>query len=174
MADVARRARSAPEDVQGSGGPFRSADRPTLYVHPGQVLTSRTQVRLVTVLGSCVAVCLWDEVAAVGGLSHFVLPRGVGDGSIGLRFGNVAVPDLMARLFHLGAQQHRLRAKLFGGASVADAFRGRNPLATRNIETARALLAEEDIPVLAADVGGFRGRKLVFHPDDGSAWVKLV
>jgi len=154
--------------------PTREPDRPTLYVHPGQLMTSRTPVRIVTILGSCVAACVWDEGAGVGGLCHFVLPRGTGERSSGLRFGNLAVPELIQRVVALGAKPDRLRGKLFGGARIAPGLQSENPLARRNVDAARALLAEAGVPVLAADVGGLRGRKLVFHPDDGSAWVKLI
>jgi chemotaxis protein CheD len=167
-------ARRAPAVVGRPGSPPCADDRPTLYVHPGQILTSRTPIRMVTILGSCVAVCLFEEESGVGGLCHFVLPRGIGTGAAALRFGNLAVPELLARVVALGARPGRLRAKLFGGASVASAFQGANPLSRRNVDAARALVAARDIPVLAADVGGSRGRKLLFHPDDGSAWVKLV
>lgn len=137
-------------------------------------MTSRTKVRIVTILGSCVAACLWDEEAGVGGLCHFVLPRGLGSGSSALRFGNLAVPELIQRTVSLGAKPERLRGKLFGGASIAPALQSVNPLARRNVDAARALLAEAGVAVVAADVGGHRGRKLVFHPDDGTAWVKLI
>jgi chemotaxis protein CheD len=66
-----------------------------------------------------------------------------------------------------------LQAKLFGGANVVEAFRDReNHLGTQNVRIARQLLEAEAIPVVSEDVGGHKGRKLIFCTDDGSAWVK--
>jgi chemotaxis protein CheD len=68
-----------------------------------------------------------------------------------------------------------LRAKLFGGACVLEAMQGReNHLGDKNVEIARKMLADAGIPVVASDVGGGRGRKLIFHPHEGSALVKLL
>ena len=68
-----------------------------------------------------------------------------------------------------------LRAKVFGGASVLDAFKtAAMQLGPRNVETAMAALAREKIEVLAAEVGGKFGRRLVYFTDTGTAWVKTI
>jgi len=83
------------------------------------------------------------------------------------------VPDLVGRIVKLGAERKRLQAKLFGGANVIEAFRDQeNHLGAQNVRIARELLAAEAIPVIGEDVGGHKGRKLVFVTDDGSAWIK--
>ena len=77
--------------------------------------------------------------------------------------------------FGLGCKGERLQAKLFGGACVIAAFhRSGGRLGFNNVDAARHLLSTVGIPVLAEDVGGQRGRKLIFHVDDGDAWVKAV
>jgi len=66
-----------------------------------------------------------------------------------------------------------LLAKMFGGACVLEAFRQRqHPLGTKNIEIAQEFLKSESIPLVGHDVGGQCGRKLIFHTDNGAAWVK--
>jgi len=128
-----------------------------------------------TILGSCVSVCLWDPLAKIGGINHFLLPMDVGDDQASLRFGNHAVRKLIEEILGLGAQQTRLRAKLFGGACVLVAFRSReNHLGTKNVQIAREVLQAADIPIVGHDVGGERGRKLIFHTDNGSAWIKQL
>ncbi|MGZ9130884.1 MAG: chemotaxis protein CheD, partial [Candidatus Binatia bacterium] len=80
---------------------------------------------------------------------------------------------LLDQLAQLGCQKHNLLAKMFGGACELEAFRNReHRLGTKNIEVARDLLESEAIPLVGHDVGGQRGRKVIFHTDDGTAWVK--
>jgi chemotaxis protein CheD len=174
---------SAPEPLgdelaDGAHGPTLVQPRVLrrkFYLHPGRIFASAEPTAVTTILGSCVAVCLWDPVAATGGVAHFVLPHGAGDQASALRYGNVAVPELVQRLIDLGCGADRLRAKLFGGACVIAAFqRGGGQLGLGNAESARGLLAAAGVPVLVEDLGGRRGRKLIFQVDDGTAWVKFV
>jgi len=156
---------AAPADQDGS--------RKKIYLHPGQLYATRESSLVTTILGSCVAVCLYDPVTQIGGVNHFLLPVAGTDGQKSPRFGNFAVPDLVGKVVKLGAQHDRLQAKLFGGANVIEAFRDReNHLGAQNVRIARELLAAEAIPVIGEDVGGHKGRKLVFLTDNGSAWIK--
>ena len=145
----------------------------SVYLHPGQVFASPDPAVVTTILGSCVAVCIWDPVLRVGGANHYLLPHGAENGPSSARFGNVAVPRLIQRLISFGSRKRSLEAKVFGGACVLKAFgehEGR--LGRKNVEVAYAVLQREGIPVVAEDLGGDRGRKVVFHTDDGAAWVK--
>ncbi len=147
--------------------------RINVYLHPGQMIAFQESAAVTTILGSCVAVCLCDPESGVGGMNHFLLPFDNGEGQAAARFGDRAVPELIARLLALGAAAGRLQAKLFGGACVLEAFRDReNHLGSQNVRVARQILAAAAIPIVGADVEGRRGRKLVFHTDDGAAWVK--
>lgn len=149
--------------------------RATAYLHPGQLFVSADSFAVTTVLGSCVAVCIWDPLSGIGGMNHFLLPTFSGEGIASPRFGNIAIKELLAQLAELGSQKHNLLAKIFGGACVLEAFRQRqHHLGTKNIEVARELLESESIPLVGHDVGGQRGRKLIFHTDDGAAWVKAL
>ncbi|MGH7887994.1 MAG: chemotaxis protein CheD [Candidatus Binatia bacterium] len=143
------------------------------YLHPGELFASRESHAVTTILGSCVAVCLWEPEAKIGGINHYLLPTFSGGGDASARFGDVSIKELLARLTTMGCDRRRLQAKLFGGACVLEAFRERkNHLGSQNIRTARELLQAEAIPVVSEDVGGHKGRKLIFLTDDGSAWVK--
>lgn len=145
------------------------------YLHAGHIFVSRVPCRVTTILGSCVAVGLWDPVTRVGGLNHFLLPQWTDNGLSTPRFGNVAVHKLIEELVRLGGRRKQFKAKLFGGACVLQAFqKGGGQLGGRNVQVARDVLDAEGIPVLAEDVEGERGRKLIFQTHDGTAWVRSL
>ena len=89
-----------------------------------------------------------------------------------LRYGSLAIPELIRRVLVIGAQPSRIRAKIFGGACLNGNGAGR--LSTENIEIARDCLAQAQIPIVAENVGGRDGRKLLFRIPDGDVWVKTV
>ena len=142
-----------------------------LYLAPGRLYASTEDAQVTTILGSCVAVCLWDAAERVGGINHFLLPRG---GTASPRFGDSAVTLLIDRLLELGAGRRRLQAKVFGGACVLEAFRDTPSLGARNVEMAQARLAADGIPVVGSDTGGEFGRKVVFDLATGAAWVRPI
>ncbi|MEM7349662.1 MAG: chemotaxis protein CheD [Acidobacteriota bacterium] len=143
------------------------------YLLPGQLFTSSEAHVVTTVLGSCVAVCLWDGRLRAGGVNHYVLPHWTADGVSSLRFGRVAIEQLLAQMTALGGLRADLRAKVFGGAGLIANPAG-GSLGDRNIQVAREVLQAERIPIVAEDVGGRCGRKLIFHTDSGAAWVRSL
>jgi chemotaxis protein CheD len=145
------------------------------YLHAGHILVSRDPCRITTVLGSCVAVGIWDDITHVGGLNHFLLPHRLPTGAASPRFGNIAVRALVEGVIAAGGRRQSLQAKVFGGACVLRAFReGGWHLGSKNVEVARSMLLEEGIPIAAEDVEGPRGRKLIFQTHDGAAWVRSL
>ena len=153
-------------------GPSHAAATMRAYLAPGRLFASAEDAQVTTILGSCVAVCIWDAQAEVGGINHFLLPSGV---PASPRFGDSAVALLIGSVLELGGQRGRLAAKVFGGACVLEAFRADQwSLGARNVEIAREQLAAAAIPVVGEDVGGDLGRKLVFHVRTGAAWVRPI
>jgi len=143
----------------------------SVYLHPGQIFTASHAVLVSTVLGSCVAVCLWDPVARVGGMNHFLLPSGRNDP----RYGNAAMQQLVDEMTGRGALVARMVAKVFGGACVIPGFADpRQAIGARNADVARQSLAASFIPIRAEQTGGRRGRKLLFHTGSGAAFVKEI
>jgi chemotaxis protein CheD len=142
-----------------------------VYLHAGQLSVAAVPTAITTILGSCVAVCLFDPAARVGGMNHFLLPLHV-EREKSPRFGTVAVPQLVDEVVRAGARRDALLAKVFGGASVIGAFRGSRNLGEENAQLALRLLEDARIRVLDMDLGGKRGRKVIFHSDDGTAWVR--
>jgi chemotaxis protein CheD len=147
--------------------------RSQVYLHAGQLYVAATPTAITTVLGSCVAVCLFDPGARIGGVNHFLLPLHV-ERERSPRFGTVAVPELVEAMVRAGATRRSLVAKIFGGASVIAAISRGRRLGEENALLALRLLDEAGIPVLDQDVGGSRGRKLVFFADEGTAWVRQL
>jgi chemotaxis protein CheD len=146
-----------------------------VYVHPGQLFVSAASGECTTILGSCVAVCLHDPVARVGGLNHFLLPSFGGEVEDSPRYAPAAVELLVQRMLAEGARQSRLVAHVVGGAAVLAAFSSSpNHLGARNVSAAYELLAARGIKVTSRDVGGTRGRKVVFVPRTGSLSVALI
>lgn len=155
-----------------TSAPFMAVEEApeSVYLHPGQIYTAAHAAYVTTVLGSCVAVCLWDPVARVGGVNHFLLPKGKGP-----RYGDEAMRLLVEEMTGRGAFTARMIAKVFGGASVMEPVAGAPAsIGTRNIEIAHQCLAATSIPIRAEQTGGRRGRKLLFHTGSGAAYVKEI
>lgn len=163
---------AAPAPVPLARAPDPGA-RAQVYLHAGQLHAAAAPTVITTVLGSCVAVCLYDPIAKVGGMNHFLLPLPV-EKERSPRFGAVAVPQLVEAVLQAGAARGSLVAKVFGGASVIAAMSRGRRLGEENAVLALRLLDEARIPVLDQDVGGSRGRKLVFFADEGTAWVRAL
>jgi chemotaxis protein CheD len=144
-----------------------------VYLHPGEVFVSSGPCAVSTIVGSCVSVFLWDRQRQQGGLNHYLLPQQLRPDDSAGRFGPTAIKLLVDRLAALGSRPAGLVAQVFGGAHVlAGAPRDANHLGLQNVEVAFKLLRELRVPVLAHDVGGTRGRRIVVRTDYGSAWVK--
>lgn len=145
-----------------------------VYLHPGQFTVAIAPCTITTILGSCVAVCLFDPVARIGGLNHFLLPRAPGKNS-SLRFGNVAVPRLIEAMVECGAVKRRLQAKVIGGACVLDAYRDHpSHVGRQNVLAAVQALFEASIPVVMSDVEGNRGRRVMLHAHTGDLVVRVL
>jgi chemotaxis protein CheD len=152
-----------------------SGARAKVYLHPGQLFVAAQPSAITTILGSCVSLCLWDPVMKIGGINHYLLPFWVGDAIASPRFGTVAIEALIEKVLSLGARKSRLRAKLFGGACVIEAFRERDDhIGIVNARLAESMLSIQGIPVIEQDLAGCRGRKLIFNTDDGTSWVKFL
>lgn len=166
-------AESTPPAV--SPAPDAPPGGPHLFVHTGEVGVSYAPAVFTTVLGSCVAVCVWDQTTGLGGMNHYLLPDQVTNGLGTPRFGNIAIRTLVDQLERLKVSAERLRAKVFGGAQVMGiGGPSATGLGARNVELARVMLDVLGIRIDAMDVGGNAGRKVVFRTSDGAAWVRRL
>ncbi len=127
---------------------------------------------ITTILGSCVATCLWDDEAGIGGMNHMVLPGEAGAGALRPEsIGAYAMEVLLNGLLKAGACKSRLRAKLFGGGRM---IAGLSDVGARNVEFARNFLLIEGIPHLGGCVGGSRARRVDFTPSTGEVRQRLL
>lgn len=143
-----------------------------IFLSPGDVACAAEPTLITTVLGSCVAVTLWDSERHVGGVNHFVLPPGPMPRS-SARYGDVAMVELLLGMERLGTSRRSLRAKVFGGASVLTAS-DEDSVGAANVRFALDVLERRRIAVAARRVGGQRGRLLIFNTATGDAFVRFV
>ena len=126
-------------------------------------MTSRPDLAIATVLGSCVSACICDPNAAIGGLNHFLLPQSNAAAGTGTRYGVHAMEMLINEILKNGGDRGRLQAKLFGGGNILS-LSGANPIGEKNQAFALEFLRREGIPVVASDLGGTSSRRVYFFP----------
>ncbi len=124
-----------------------------------------------TVLGSCVAVCLFDETKNIGAINHYMLPFWNGKELASPKYGNIAIESLVKKMEQLGSKKENLVAKVFGGANQLNHKLG---VGQRNIKVAEEILAELSIKIVAKSLGGHKGRKLNFNTSTGEVFMKYI
>ena len=141
------------------------------FLFPGTIFAESLEYQISTVLGSCVAVCLWDQVTRRGGMNHIMLPLWNGEGLATPKYGNIAMEKLLAKVLFIGCRREHLVAKVFGGANVSGTGLELFMIGDRNITLAFQMLEEFGIPVVAKDVGGRVGRKIIMNTGTGTVLV---
>lgn len=150
--------------------------RKVIRLAPGEFAVSTDpNVVLTTVLGSCVAACICDPLAGVGGLNHFMLPESRdgrwGKAADSLRYGNFAMERLINGILSRGGRRERLQVKVFGGGRIGvDSSR----IGERNASYVENYLEAEGMMPLSADLRGNRGRRLAYVPVVGHAFMSLL
>ncbi|NBD20682.1 chemoreceptor glutamine deamidase CheD [Aquabacterium fontiphilum] len=142
-------------------------------VLPGEYFVFNEDVLIMTTLGSCIAVCLWDRQAKVGGMNHFMLPDSGGGAGDSGRYGSYAMELLINEMLKMGASRMTLEAKVFGGGAVISGMNSIN-VGERNTDFVMEYLKTERIPVVSKDVLDVYPRKVCFLPHSGKAMVKRL
>ncbi len=146
-------------------------------VLPGEYFVDSEDILIMTTLGSCIAACLWDRHAGIGGLNHFMLPEAGpstdAGGGQGGRYGAYAMELLINRMLKRGASRTHLEAKVFGGGQVIAGMDTLN-VGVRNTRFVLDYLKTERIPVISKDVLDIHPRKVCFMPASGRAMVKRL
>ena len=141
------------------------------YLIPGKVFVSAEAVAVSTIVGTGVAVCLWDEVRRIGGINHFLLPTTEEGSFDNTKYANAANNVLLQEMLRLGAEARNLEARVFGGSQPAVTFGSSTEcLGDRNVQMALDFLGRRGVRLAEKEVGGKHGRKLVFQTDDGRTW----
>lgn len=131
------------------------------FLKPGYILANREESIVRTVVGNSVTVTIFDRKYRFGGINHFILPLTRDRRQATPQFGNVSVTALCRLMLDLGSNPTSLEAQIMGGALRHD-FPDRD-LGRQNVEIARRMLEKFRIPVVSEDIGGQRGRKIIYH-----------
>ena len=148
------------------------ADIVTYHLEPGYVFVSANAALIRTVVGSCIAVCLWDRKRNYGGMNHFLYPEAARKSKTTAQYGNVAIPALLRMMKNIGSSKKNLVAQIYGGGRLYDSERNR--VGEENTEIARKILRDNNITIISEDVGGKMGRKILFDTYSGHAAVLKV
>ncbi len=125
-------------------------------------------------LGSCIGLCLYDELRGIGGMVHILLPEQVSGQSNPFKFADTAVPALLRELEKLGVRRKNLLAKISGGAKMFAGSDSLFDIGQRNAEAVKRALKDLEIPLRGEDVGGNRGRSIFFYVENGKLEIKTL
>jgi len=129
---------------------------------------------LTTVLGSCVATCLFDPEAQVGGMNHFLLPEPPASHDptkVDVHYGVYLMEMLINEMLSRGASKSRMKAHLYGGANL---HAGMAPIGSANAHFAADFLERERIHLARTDLGGSHARRVDFRPASGQVRCRNV
>jgi len=141
------------------------------YLFPSTLFAEREAHLIDTILGSCVAVCLFDTKLKVGGMNHYMLPLWNGEGLASPKFGNIANEKLIEKMIKMGCSKQNLIAKLFGGANQINSVIN---IGDRNIQIAKEQLGTYGIKIINENLGGSVGRKIRFNSATGDVLMKFL
>lgn len=146
----------------------------------GMYCTDQAEI-ISTGLGSCVAACIWDPHAHIGGMNHFLLPVAHNAEhhhwshndviSTAARYGSYAMEMLINQLISKGAERDFMHMKLFGGAQMLGR---KSAIGEKNVDFILRYAKQEKFQVDAYDLGGMEPRKIMFDPLTGKAWLKRI
>ena len=161
--------------------PFKGTQR--IVIDPGEYYVSRRPEVISTLLGSCVAACLYDPINKVFGMNHFLLAYSHHANNLSIihsdegRYGIYAMELLINDLMKHGAKKQNLRAKCFGGGNVLklrEDKENRETVGDVNVKFIKEFLNNENIPIVGSCLGGNRGRTVHFVGTDFSVFVKRM
>jgi len=167
------------KDVEQRETDVMQQERETIVVGLGDLAVSASPAAVLTCigLGSCIAVCAYDNVANVGGMVHIVLPKFHGNNANDYaKFADTGVPLLFKEVIKKGGEKSRLAVKIAGGAqmTVAPGLRDTFKTGEKNLVQILLILEKEGIGLKAADIGGNLGRTVKMYIDTGKVTVKTI
>ena len=144
------------------------------FLYPAALFASKQPYKVNTILGSCIAVCLWDRKLKTGGMCHYMLPLWNGEGLASPKYGNIAIEKLLEKMYSFGSEKKYIVAKVFGGGEVIQTKIPHFKIGERNIQLAWEQLKEMKIPIISSSVGGKNGRKIIFYTETGEVKQRFV
>lgn len=146
----------------------------THFLYPAGLFANTEPYLVDTILGSCVAVCLYDSIKMIGGINHYMLPYWNGTGLASPKYGNIAIQKLIEKMLAMGSKPENIQAKIFGGGEIIEAKTNMFKIGERNIEIAINTLKENKIKITGQSVAGKQGRKIRFNTHTGVVLMKLI
>lgn len=146
----------------------------SIYLYPAALIVPEHPSIVHTILGSCVAICLWDSTLKIGGINHYMLPFWNGQGLPSPKYGNIAIEKLYQKIISFGSVHKNLVAKVFGGGEVLQNFSPQFNIGLRNIDVAHEMLQQLKIRIIAESTGGKLGRKIIFNSGTGEVSQRYV
>ncbi len=161
------------DPIQPPQAPQAQGVRPVrLTVMQGQARVSGDpRVELTTVLGSCIACCLYDPSSNVGGMNHFLLAEPTNGRGVDEQYGAYLMEVLVNEMLAYGASRAAMRAHLYGGANM---HTGMRRIGSANAAFATNFLNSERIELVRSSLGGAQARRVDFRPARGQARCRLV
>jgi len=144
------------------------------FLFPSTLFVGTAPYCVRTILGSCIAVCLYDRTLAFGGINHYMLPLWTGSSIPSPKYGDVSIDLLIKRMQGLGSRKQNLVAKIFGGATQHATGPKPFGIGERNISIAVDVLGRHGIEIQRRSVGGTQGRKIVFNTGTGQVFMSYL
>lgn len=148
--------------------------KPRKFIHAGEIFIGVKPTEIATVLGSCVAVCLFDSVQRIGSMNHYLLPLWNGNGLQTPKFGNISIERMIENMENVGCYKVNMEAKLFGGANINTATKESMMIGKKNVLIAKEILKKHNIRITAEDTGGSTGRRILMHSDTGKVLMRYT
>lgn len=156
-----------------------------VYLQPGDWFWGENKVRIKTLLGSCVAICVWHPRLKAGGMTHCLLPtRGIlsqpqyeagylPDSELSGRYVDEVLELFFREMLRAGTRPQDYVVKVFGGGNMFE-LNDKNSVSVgdRNLQMMRTILAREGIAIAAQHVGGKGHRHVIFELWNGDCWVR--
>jgi len=144
------------------------------FIGVGEIYIATKPTEIITVLGSCIAVCLYDERLQISAMNHYLVPLWNGNGLESPKYGNVSIPKMVNKILIKGSNIKTLKAKVFGGGNINNITSPEMMIGKKNLLIAKEILKEYKIPIVAEDTGGFRGRRIMMRSDTGKVFLKYT
>jgi len=149
-----------------------------VVIKMGEFYFSSGNVRISTLLGSCVAFTAWHPARRVGGMCHYLLPSGKSsvdpDNHIVGTFADEAIELFETAFRGCGTRASEYVVKMFGGGSMFPIAGPWLDVSARNVYEGKRLFASKGMAVVAEDVGGSGPRRVMLDLWSGDVWVRRL
>lgn len=144
------------------------------YLLPGEMIVTSDAMKISTVLGSCISVCLYSPLEKIAAMNHFVLPFNTKNDPNRSRYGDTSIEDMILKMIQKGAEKKHINARIYGGSSMFINESNEFRIGERNTESAVKSLKKMGIPIVIKETGGNFGRRVLFDTSAGIITSNLI